>query len=44
MLNLSLNELKLNAKNRGIKAYKINYIKIIFKLLSIRKASEPIKN
>ena len=41
MLNLSLNELNLIAKYRGPKGYKRMSKN---KLLSIIKASEPIKN
>ena len=41
MLNLSLNELNLIAKYRGTKGYKRMSKN---KLLSIIKASEPIKN
>ena len=40
MLNLSIRELELNAKNRGIKNYKSLRID---KLLSIFDKSEPIK-
>ena len=40
MLNLSLKELKLIAKNRGIKGYKIMSKD---KLLSMRNTPEPIK-